>query len=313
MSNLRFADAAYPSGISGGPFDGVAFYAGGDTPHIWTPAEVGARPERYRLPVWVRSNPQGTTQALADATELLHALPRYGTPAGILIALDSETSADPAYVRAFVEAVNRGGHKVIDYGSESRVHGNDNPDGLYWGADWTSVPHLHSGDGATQYVSFSGYDLSLMSSALPFWDAHPPAKPVPPPQSAADASDFTAIAIKLDALGVHLNTITSQLEAIDGKLAVITNQQEKIMSEDAAVLAVVTDEQAQVAALGTSVGALQALVVALQAEVTAGTALQPGTLAALQASEASLDTLAATGAADVATDTPAPPVTPPTP
>ena len=148
------------------------------------------------------------------------------------------------------------------------------------------------------------------------YQGHPvPPKPAPgPPQSAGDAAGFTAIAIKIDALGVHLNTITSQLEALDGKLAVITNQQEKIMSEDAAVLAVVTDEQAQVAALGTSVGALQALVVALQAEVTAGsTALQPGTLAALQAAEASLDSLAATGAADVATDTPAPPVTPPTP
>ena len=86
------------------------------------------------------------------------------------------------------------------------------------------------------------------------------------------------------------------------------------MSEDAAVLAVVTDEQAQITALGTAVGALQALVVALQADVAAGsTALQPGTLQLLQAADASLDTLAQTGAADVATDTPAPPVTPPTP
>jgi putative peptidoglycan binding protein len=170
MSNLLFADAAYPAGISGGPYDGVAFYAGGDAYHVWTPAELAARPERYRLPIWVRSNPQGAAQATADAGLLLGALTLYGTPAGILVALDSETSADPAYVRAFVAAVNLGGHHVIDYGSQSTVAGNANPDGYYWGADWTDVAHLHSGDTGTQYVSFSGYDLSEMASELPFWD-----------------------------------------------------------------------------------------------------------------------------------------------
>jgi hypothetical protein len=107
-------------------------------------------------------------------------------------------------------------------------------------------------------------------------------------------------------------TVGGKLAAIETQLAVVNGSLEKIMSEDASVLAVVTDETAQVIALGSSVSALQALVVALQAEVAAGgTALQPGTLAALQAAQASLDTLAATGAADVTTDTPAPPVTPP--
>jgi len=99
--------------------------------------------------------------------------------------------------------------------------------------------------------------------------------------------------------------LATRLDAIDAKL-------EKLMSEDASVLAVVTDETAQVAALGGSVSALQALVVALQAEVaTNPNVVQPSTLAALQAAEASLDTLAATGAADVTSDTPV--VTPPTP
>ena len=94
-----------------------------------------------------------------------------------------------------------------------------------------------------------------------------------------------------------------------GLLHAIIRNQEITMSEDASVLAVVTDETAQVAALGTAVGALQALVVNLQAQPA--TALQPGTLAALQAAQASLDTLAATGAADVTADSPVvvPPVT----
>jgi|ERR1035438_1292891 hypothetical protein len=99
--------------------------------------------------------------------------------------------------------------------------------------------------------------------------------------------------------------LAARLDSIDRKLEII-------MSEDASVLAVVTDETAQVTALGGSVAALQALVVALQAEVAAGgTALQPGTLTALQAAQASLDALAATGAADVTSDSPV--VAPPTP
>jgi len=128
-----------------------------------------------------------------------------------------------------------------------------------------------------------------------------------------DRSALAAIETQLKAIAASQAANTATLNTINGRLAVIINQQEKIMSEDASVLAVVTDEQAQITALGGSVSALQALVVALQAEVAAGgTALQPGTLTALQAAQAALDTLAQTGAADVTTDTPAPPVTPPT-
>ena len=116
----------------------------------------------------------------------------------------------------------------------------------------------------------------------------------------------------LEAVLAELKAIAATQAAQGVILARIESTQEKLMSEDAAVLAVVTDEQAQVTALGASVGALQALVTALQAEVAAGgTALQPSTLAALQAAEASLDTLAETGAADVSSDTPAAPAAPP--
>src|ERR1035441_4688281 len=94
-----------------------------------------------------------------------------------------------------------------------------------------------------------------------------------------------------------LKAITGTLAAHTAALTNITRTLEKIMSEDAAVLAVVTDEEAQVTALGASVTALQGLVTALQAQPPAS--LQPSTLAALQAAQASLDTLATTGAADV--------------
>jgi len=176
-ATLRFVDAAYAGAITGGPYDGVAFYLpGGDAYHPWPIADVHARPERYRLPVWVRSDPQAVAP-ITDATACLHALESYGVPAGALVALDSETSIDPTWVASFVGVLNGAGYRVIDYGSQSSVFGNRNPDGYYWGADWTDVIHLASGDDITQYANFSNQDLDVASSALPFWDTRPPAPP----------------------------------------------------------------------------------------------------------------------------------------
>ena len=177
MGVLTFVDAAYPPLPATG--DGMCFYIGGDAVHVWTAAEVNAQPQRYRLPIWVRSNPAGVV-ASADAAACVAALASFGVPRGCLVALDSETSIDPAYVRVFVTVLNDAGYPVIDYGTQSSVFGNANPDGYYWGADWTDVPHLHSGDAMTQYVSFAAYDESEAVSTLPFWDTRAPA-PAPPP------------------------------------------------------------------------------------------------------------------------------------
>lgn len=183
MNQLKFVDAIGSAEITGGPYDGVCFYVGGNAYRIWPIAEVHARPERYRLPIWVRSNPQNVSAA-SDAGACIAALMRYGVPEGSLVALDSETSADPVWVNTFVRILNGEnivkGWPVIDYGSQSSVFGNQNPDGYYWGADWTNVPHLHSGDGMTQYISLQNEDLSLASSALPLWDTRPPI-PTPKP------------------------------------------------------------------------------------------------------------------------------------
>ena len=117
----------------------------------------------------------------------------------------------------------------------------------------------------------------------------------------------TVIVVNEDAACPHCGTNQS---AILAALARIEQQLGEIMSEDAAVLAVVTDENTQITNLTASVGSLQGLVESLQAEVAAGTALQPSTLAALQSAQAALDTLAASAAADVTGDTPAAPAAP---
>lgn len=169
---LSFVDATSSANITGGPFDGVCFYMGGDAYRIWGVSEIQARPERYRLPIWVRSNPQHI-DPIVDAYACLSAIQRFSVPRGSLIALDSETAVDPGWTIIWVGILNAAGYVVIDYGSQSVVIGNKNPDGYYWGADWTNQPHLHSGDGMTQYISFQNEDVSLALKSLPFWDTKP--------------------------------------------------------------------------------------------------------------------------------------------
>jgi hypothetical protein len=177
---LKWLDASTPPATYPVGYDGLAFYIGGDTPHVWTLAEVRACPYRYRLPIFVRSDPNalGIT-AVSDVSQAVPMLKMYGAPLGTLVAWDSETSVDPQYIQAVYAALLAAGYKLIDYGSQDFVFGNKNPDGYYWGADWTNVSHLTAGDVMTQYDSLAGWDESVSGNApvLPFWDT----RPVPPP------------------------------------------------------------------------------------------------------------------------------------
>ena len=186
MGTLTFADAAtMPDTLPA--TDGFAFYLGGDTPHVWTPAEVDILKGRYRflLPVFVRSNPPGPG-AQADVAAAQAQLKAVGAPPGIVVAWDSETSVDAGYIAQVYGLLAAGGDKLIDYGSQNYVTGNRNPDGWYWGAQWTSRSHLASGDQMTQWAS-GGYDQDLAVATLPFWDTRPgnavvaPRTPPPPP------------------------------------------------------------------------------------------------------------------------------------
>jgi hypothetical protein len=175
--SLIFYDAAFPPSVPP-KTDGVCVYIGGDTPHIWSKGEIDAQPARYRLPVFVRSDPPGPG-AGADTVAAISYLKYIGAPTGILVAWDMETAMDFAYINEVYQDLRASGYKLIVYGSQSTVMGNDNPDGLYWGADWTDVEHLHSGDVITQFASFAAYDESEAESGLPFWDTQH-VDPTPP-------------------------------------------------------------------------------------------------------------------------------------
>lgn len=188
MSDLLFIDAAFPPPPASLPAgtQGIAGYIGGDTPHVWTAAEWAQYKQPYRLPIFTRS-PASAAQAVPDAAEAVSQLHFLGAPKGILVALDSEFSVPSAYTVPFVTALNADGYKVIDYATESTVHGNVNPDGYYWGADITNVPHIHTGDEITQFAFLSAFDESEASPTLPFWKigdppVNPPTPKMPPGQ-----------------------------------------------------------------------------------------------------------------------------------
>lgn len=171
MTDLIFYDAstppAHPPAV-----DGVAFYIGGDTPHVWIVAEIDAAPARYRLPTWVRSDPAGHSGS-ADAAAAAEQLAAIGAPRGCVVALDTETAVDPVYVSAFFVRLMRAGYVLLDYGSQSSLFANHVPHGgYYWGADWTGTEHVDQGDEGTQYQSGPDYDLSAFKPGLPFWDTH---------------------------------------------------------------------------------------------------------------------------------------------
>lgn len=193
MSDLLFLDSAFPPASYPAGVDGIAFYVGGDTPHVWATAEIAACPYRFRLPIYVRSNPPGPGAA-ADVAACLARLAEIGAPHGTLVAWDMETAADAAYITDVYTALKNGGYKLIVYGSQSAVLGNQNPDGLYWGADWTGVRNLLPPDAMTQYVNLGPYDESDARPALPFWDAKPvlptplPDPPALPPVSMVTVS-----------------------------------------------------------------------------------------------------------------------------
>lgn len=172
MTDLLFYDAAYPP-ENPPPADGVAFYIGGDAAHVWTLAEIQATKARYRLPIYIRSNP-ATANAAVDVAEAVAALHNIGAPKGILIAWDTETAADPAYMGTVYKLIAAAGYKLIDYGSQDDLFANQLPvGGYYWGAKWSGDKVIIPGDVATQFADDGEYDLDIFRSGLPFWDTQP--------------------------------------------------------------------------------------------------------------------------------------------
>lgn len=171
-------DAAYPPATPP-QTDVVAFYGGGDTPHVWTLAQINAQTARYRLPIFVRSNPYQAS-ALTDAQNFMAWLRSIGCPSGVATVLDLETAVAAAYVSAFASQMHAAGYLVLPYGSSSTLYRNPVCDGYFVAlpgaraipSNCVAVQYGQGGSGA--------WDLDLFSAAIPMWDTRPPPPgPVP--------------------------------------------------------------------------------------------------------------------------------------
>src|SRR6266540_4615399 len=183
MTLRRMWDAAYPP-TSPPNWEVVAFYCGGNTPHVWTDSEIERQPARWRLPIFVRSH---DGDPLADAHTSIVWLVRHEVPCGVTLALDYETRVDATYLATFDRAVTDAGWRVMVYGSRDFVLRNPKPSGGYWVADYTGSPHLYPGSAATQWSGsgpFGGaYDPNLVADSTPLWDT----QEAPMPLTDADA------------------------------------------------------------------------------------------------------------------------------
>lgn len=209
-------DAAYPP-AQPPTTDVVLIYAGGDTPHAWTPTEIAAQTARYRLPVWVRSyagvNPQ------ADAEAFLGWLRASGAPVGTATVLDLETLVDPPYVAAFGGYLNTAGYKVLPYGSRSTLYQNPQLDG-YFDANPEAHPGtIDPGNVATQNIYTNAYDLDTIADSVPLWDTHP-APPVPLPGPTQETSMAISPTFQHNGqkhvVQVSVNTLWHKYLAADG-------------------------------------------------------------------------------------------------
>lgn len=172
---LTAYDAAYPPPDP--HLDVCAFYIGGNTPHVWTDAEIAGQSARYRLPIFTANNQP--RDAGADANAIITWLRAHGVPAGAHVALDMETTVASGYCSIVASTLqSAGGWGILVYGSLGSVTGNPGP---YWTADWTRFPHITPGAYATQYASDvqlgKPYDLSEVADASLLWDTRPPAPP----------------------------------------------------------------------------------------------------------------------------------------
>jgi hypothetical protein len=179
----RMYDAAYPP-PSPPKWEAVAAYIGGNTPHVWTIAEWNAQPARWRLPIYVRSNP-GSHSPHADAALAVAWLVLHNVPRGSAVALDLETAVNGPYVRAFDADLKAAGYVTLAYGSLSTIFRNPKTSGGYWVAHYTGSDHMEPGSVATQWADDKQlkkpWDANTVADSVPLWDTHPTPAPAPAP------------------------------------------------------------------------------------------------------------------------------------
>lgn len=188
IGDSAFPPQTYPTTYGGKPVVGWCVYIpGGDAYHGWSQAEIDHLKAqawcRYLLPVFVRSHPQGTAQAAADAAAVAAWIHAQGQPSGTLVMMDYETAIDSVYETTFDRALREAtGDLEVLYGSRSTVIRNTAPSGGYDEADWTGQAPGSLASAGQQFYSCDTYDLNEFRDTAPLWDIRPATPPHAPAQ-----------------------------------------------------------------------------------------------------------------------------------
>ena len=163
MWRERMRDAAVAASIPSSWAGAVAGYvAHGDPYRVWTAADWARFKGLRKLPIFVRSDPSGASQAEDDAFAALRDLHDLGVPHGCYVALDRETSKDAAYDAMWAAVIRWGGYRPVQYYSASS--GTTAGFAWDWVASWRSVvPFMLARPArATEYQSGKLYDSSTV-------------------------------------------------------------------------------------------------------------------------------------------------------
>lgn len=155
------------------PTDVVAFYGpDGDQEHAWPTGDIVVQKARYRLPIFVRSNP-GVVPVATDVDNFASWLRTIGCPKGSLTVLDLETAVAPSYVTTYGIVLKSAGYLTAPYGSSSTLYRNPVLNG-YW-VDLPGARAIPSNCIGVQYAQGGGgaWDLSWWRTGLPLWDTQP--------------------------------------------------------------------------------------------------------------------------------------------
>lgn len=182
---IEGVDTAYPHASYPPWAKVVCGYAGGHTPHQWTPTEVAAVRDsgRHWWAIWTSLNSSGTlTAALgaADAKAMAARLPVYGYSKNDPVLYDVEPAIfdrDPAGARAAITAWKAGMHaagypKAYVY-TVARQGGD-------WIANWTNVKprSIPAGKIGVQYGGDQGgFDYNVFADSLISPIGDPPVTP----------------------------------------------------------------------------------------------------------------------------------------
>lgn len=173
MSLYSMFDASVPPPSAYPGAAAVAGYIGGNTPHVWTPAEWQRFANLRQFPIWVgylEADPVGHATDAAAAMERLGWARNQANRRAVIA--DFETEVDVAWLDAFGQTIWNAGYETLVYGSESTIVDNPVKEGR-WIALYNSDPNIPTVPGAIghQYkanVPWGGtqVDLSVITDTM---------------------------------------------------------------------------------------------------------------------------------------------------